>query len=170
MIISLAHFLLKSRKANGEKWRGFYFSGTSLKKSRNLAIFINWSILFGHYSIINQTLSGGKAGKIIKKHFISFSVLILFTSVVFAEDITITIYYPSPYGSYSELTATGNAYLAATSGTVGIGTAGPFEKLHVADGSLFLGPDFYDGAYGRAIKIGWEGDVDVYHSIQTTIS
>lgn len=34
---------------------------------------------------------------------IVFSVLVLFASIVFAEEITITTYYPSPYGSYNSL-------------------------------------------------------------------
>ncbi|MBU0502754.1 MAG: tail fiber domain-containing protein, partial [Candidatus Omnitrophota bacterium] len=51
----------------------------------------------------------------------------------FAEEtITITTYYPSPYGSYYNLTASNNVTLANVTGSrVGIGTATPGTKLHV---------------------------------------
>ena len=51
-----------------------------------------------------------------------FFVLIILVSVACAEDITITTYYPSPYGNYNQLTTnqlttTGNTSLATTSGS-----------------------------------------------------
>lgn len=56
-----------------------------------------------------------------------------FSGLTFAqqETLTITTYYPSPYGSYKELITSGNTYLATDSGNVGIGTNTPLEKLHV---------------------------------------
>jgi len=48
------------------------------------------------------------------------------------ETFTVTTYYPSPYGSYNELTTASNTYLATTSGNVGIGTTNPTQKLDVA--------------------------------------
>jgi len=48
-----------------------------------------------------------------------------FGATLMAEDITLTTYYPAPYGAYDELTTTGNTYLATTSGNVGIGTTTP---------------------------------------------
>jgi hypothetical protein len=36
------------------------------------------------------------------------------------ETLTITTYYPSPYGSYNELKVASNTYLAYSSGSVGI--------------------------------------------------
>ena len=56
-------------------------------------------------------------------------------SACFAADetLTITTYYPSPYGSYNQLTTTGDTYLATTSANkVGIGTTSPAEKLEVS--------------------------------------
>ncbi len=66
-----------------------------------------------------------------------FSLLVfifLFATIpLFAqnEQLTITTYYPSPYGSYSELTTSGNTHLATASGNVGIGTTSPVAKLQV---------------------------------------
>lgn len=68
--------------------------------------------------------------------FIGFFILILSSPSFCEEKITITTYYPSPYGSYNELTTTGNTYLATTSGNVGIGTASPNAKLHIASGFI----------------------------------
>ncbi|MDD2702530.1 MAG: hypothetical protein PHC33_00790 [Candidatus Omnitrophica bacterium] len=50
---------------------------------------------------------------------------------VFAEDLTITTYYPSPYGSYEELQTSNNTYLATGGGFVGIGNTTAGEKLDV---------------------------------------
>ena len=58
--------------------------------------------------------------------FYAFLLAILgFGATLMAEDITLTTYYPAPYGVYDELTTTGNTYLATTSGNVGIGTTVP---------------------------------------------
>nr|MBU1328286.1 hypothetical protein [Candidatus Omnitrophota bacterium] len=66
--------------------------------------------------------------------FYAFLLAILgFGATLMAEDITLTTYYPAPYGAYDELTTTGDTYLATTSGNVGIGTATPGTyKLKVA--------------------------------------
>ena len=72
--------------------------------------------------------------------FLSISLLIflLLPLTVFSqpqsateETITITTYYPAPYGSYAELSTTGNTYLATEGGRVGIGTMTPGAKLEV---------------------------------------
>ncbi|MFH0912874.1 MAG: hypothetical protein V1884_01120 [Candidatus Omnitrophota bacterium] len=61
-----------------------------------------------------------------------FFVLVLsFPAFADEETFTITTYYPSPYGSYNELTTASNTYLATGSGNVGIGTSSPFAKLEV---------------------------------------
>ena len=58
--------------------------------------------------------------------FYAFLLAVLGLGVtLMAEDITLTTYYPAPYGVYDELTTTGNTNLAITSGNVGIGTTNP---------------------------------------------
>lgn len=47
------------------------------------------------------------------------------------EQLTLTTYYPSPYGVYQQLRSTQDSYLAYASGNVGIGTAAPGAKLDV---------------------------------------
>jgi hypothetical protein len=65
------------------------------------------------------------------------------------ETLTITTYYPSPYGSYNELRTYSNTYLATDSGNVGIGTTGPGEKLTIsAPGSGYGGVLVTGGASG----------------------
>jgi len=58
--------------------------------------------------------------------------LVTFVYAQQQESITITTYYPSPYGVYKELTTTDNTYLATQGGNVGIGTTNPGAKLDVA--------------------------------------
>ena len=61
-------------------------------------------------------------------------LLLAFSSFASADEtLTVTTYYPSPYGSYNQLTTTGDTYLATTSANkVGIGTTSPAEKLEVS--------------------------------------
>ncbi|PIQ91012.1 MAG: hypothetical protein COV71_01310 [Candidatus Omnitrophica bacterium CG11_big_fil_rev_8_21_14_0_20_41_12] len=84
----------------------------------------------------------------MKKLFLLLGLIVINCSVLFAEEITITTYYPSPYGSYDELTANkmkiGSNYSAPATvfvddsllveGQVGIGTSTPAAtvKLDVA--------------------------------------
>src|SRR5512135_3755093 len=66
------------------------------------------------------------------RFIIAFSLFIFIPVIAFSQEtFTLTTYYPSPYGSYNQLTTYGNTYLAATSGNVGIGTTAPLSKLHV---------------------------------------
>lgn len=41
--------------------------------------------------------------RLLRKFLLFYFVLVIFLPVVFAEDITITTYYPSPYGVYNTL-------------------------------------------------------------------
>jgi hypothetical protein len=68
------------------------------------------------------------------KYFRVISIVLFFLfallSLSFAEDLTITTYYPSPYGSYNNLYVANN---------VGIGTPSPQEALDIAlNKSIFL--------------------------------
>jgi len=85
-----------------------------------------------------------------------------FLSLSFADEtLTITTYYPSPYGSYNELTTASNTYLATTSGKVGIGTTGPTAALHVVNytSSLRFGQGLSDQASDPTLEIGATNNV-----------
>ncbi len=62
--------------------------------------------------------------------------LVFVATVLAQENITITTYYPSPYGSYNQLTTYNTTYLAVTSGNVGIGAASAAYKLEIAGGDV----------------------------------
>ncbi|MFA5167447.1 MAG: hypothetical protein WC530_02815 [Candidatus Omnitrophota bacterium] len=51
---------------------------------------------------------------------------------VFAGRVDLTTYYPSPYGEYKNLYSTEASNFATSSGSVGIGTVSPGEKLEVS--------------------------------------
>ena len=91
----------------------------------------------------------------LKSILLIFFLLFFCSICVFAEDLTITTYYPSPYGSYNALQANrlgvgdNNGDSALTfadvptnpgevwiAGNVGIGTIAPQEFLQVSEGSL----------------------------------
>ncbi len=59
--------------------------------------------------------------------------------VCYAETVTVSTFYPSPFGSYQDLTVTRNASLATTSGNVGIGNTNPGAKLDVTGNLLLSG-------------------------------
>ncbi|MFH1248107.1 MAG: hypothetical protein V1490_03035 [Candidatus Omnitrophota bacterium] len=82
-------------------------------------------------------------------------IIFIFAGLGYAEDqLTITTYYPSPYGNYRELSAQrmkiGTTYSGSgttvtdnnliVEGSVGIGTASPQAKLDV-DGGIKIGSD-----------------------------
>ncbi|HBB68253.1 MAG: hypothetical protein A2X28_02940 [Elusimicrobia bacterium GWA2_56_46] len=54
-----------------------------------------------------------------------------------SETLTLTTYYPAPYGGYATLLTTGQTLLAREGGLVGVGTNSPSAKLHVK-GSFLL--------------------------------
>jgi len=56
-----------------------------------------------------------------------------------AADLTMTTYYPTPYGSYRELRTLNNTFLAVNAGNVGIGLTTPTAKLHVQGNVNILG-------------------------------
>jgi hypothetical protein len=81
----------------------------------------------------------------LKMFLFLFPILILaplICTISFAqtqESITVTTYYPSPYGEYNELRTHSNTYLATDGGNVGIGTTNPTEKLHI-EGNVVIKP------------------------------
>lgn len=94
--------------------------------------------------------------------------LLALPSFLYTEQLTMSTYYPSPYGVYSELRATTNSFLAYQGGAVGIGTKTPSAdaKLHVV-GTALLGktsighmnpPDSRVALDVRGGNIIWGGD------------
>jgi hypothetical protein len=124
--------------------------------------------------------------KLLKSFFLVSFILFFFPNFVFAEDITITTYYPSPYGTYNYLqtdklgvgdtngdtfftsadvpTTSGQTWIA---GFVGIGTTDMSDgkQLHVggADGSILVENEIDVVADGSAAdpSFTWENDSDV---------
>ena len=68
--------------------------------------------------------------------FILFAFFLFFASNVFADDVTLTTYYPAPFGMYQEMRVMGK---------LGVGTTIPVASLDVA---------------GSIISDGGSGDVD----------
>lgn len=52
-----------------------------------------------------------------------------------SETLTLTTYYPAPYGGYVSLLTTGQTLLARDAGNVGVGVPSPQVKLDVAQGT-----------------------------------
>lgn len=63
---------------------------------------------------------------------LAFFLLAWHPGFIGSETLTLTTYYPAPYGGYVSLLTTNQTLLARDGGNVGIGTAGPGSKLHVA--------------------------------------
>lgn len=108
---------------------------------------------------------------------ILFALFLMTISLAFAQEdsITITTYYPSPYGSYNQLqtkslgvgdnnddgaidngdvpSTPGDAWIA---GKVGIGTTAPKAKLEV-DGGIKLGQDIQECNINRAGTMRYNG-------------
>ena len=79
--------------------------------------------------------------RLLRNSLLIFSVLVLTAPVVFAEAITITTYYPSPYGSYDQL---GTNKLAVNIS----GVAVPSEYAAMGNGDAHIGRALIIGAGG----------------------
>lgn len=96
--------------------------------------------------------------------FYAFLLAILgFGATLLAEDITLTTYYPAPYGAYDELSTTGNTYLATTSGNVGVGLAAAAtiqNKLDV-EGNVAIGAGYSGTSAAPANGLIVQGQVGI---------
>ncbi len=61
----------------------------------------------------------------------------MYASLIDSETLTITTYYPAPYGGYVRLLTTDTTILARDGGAVGIGTSSPNAELNVKGTSNF---------------------------------
>ncbi|MFC1521046.1 hypothetical protein ACFL6Y_01420 [Elusimicrobiota bacterium] len=89
------------------------------------------------------------------KELLVFAVFgfLIYGATLIAERLTITSYYPSPYGAYKELLSTKNTFLATQSGYVGIGSVVPSATL--PSGALYVS----GGDVGQ-----WSGVADMIRS------
>lgn len=104
------------------------------------------------------------------KTFAVTLVIGLAAYAAYAETVTVSTYYPSPYGSYQNLDSTGAASFATSSGNVGIGvtapgTTNPNVKLTVQGGQV-RAADTAGGA--TAIMAGWNAIGAAYFGSATT--
>ncbi len=85
---------------------------------------------------------------IIQFQLTRFKVLAILTAlficfhpkILGSEQLTLTTYYPSPYGGYAKLLTTDQTVLARDAGRVGIREANPERELHVSgSGQIRLG-------------------------------
>lgn len=65
--------------------------------------------------------------------------LFLYSNLIDSETLTITTYYPAPYGGYVRLLTTNATVLARDGGSVGIGVAAPLQKLDVSANAYIRG-------------------------------
>ena len=86
------------------------------------------------------------------------------TAAASAEELTLTTYYPAPYGAYEELTTTGNTYLATAAGkNAGIGLAATDtiqNKLDV-EGSVAIGASYSGTSAAPANGLIVQGNVGI---------
>ncbi len=104
------------------------------------------------------------------KQILTLGIMLTFLSFAYAQEetITITTYYPSPYGEYNELRTHSNTYLATDSGSVGIGTMNleSGRKLEVVGGGTDRHTASFIGSDGTGIALGYVSNFPNKGSIQ----
>jgi len=87
-----------------------------------------------------------RLGRFLGAFFGAFLCVVLLMGIYsMAEDITLTTYYPAPYGAYEELSTTGNTYLATDSGKnvgMGLATTETIKNKLDVKGSVAIGADY----------------------------
>lgn len=76
---------------------------------------------------------------LIRKYY-SFSLVLFFLCCAarpaLAEELTLTTYYPAPYGGYAKLLTTGSTFLARDAGNVAIGKTGETNDKLLVNGII----------------------------------
>lgn len=67
---------------------------------------------------------------------LAFAFLVWHPGFIGSETLQMTTYYPAPYGGYVSILTTNQTVLARDAGRVGIGTAGPVDKLGISGGGI----------------------------------
>ncbi len=90
---------------------------------------------------------------------ISLFLVVLFSSVVYSEELTITTYYPSPYGSYNEL----RVNMIAVGTTYQDSSANPLEDgKMIVQGGLSINSNITGTYGGEPVRL----DVNGYGAIK----
>ncbi len=79
-----------------------------------------------------------------------------FPRILGSETLQLTTYYPAPYGGYARLLTTDLTALATQSGSVGIGTREPLQKLDVR-GKVYISDNVGIGTTNPTEKLVVEG-------------
>jgi hypothetical protein len=109
-------------------------------------------------------MEGGRMKERFRINILSIIVIsVIFVStahslIIAEETLTVTTYYPSPYGSYhnlttTEFTTTGNTTLASGSGAVILGNVAPGTAKLAVNGTVLIDSG---GTAGRAVC--WKSD------------
>lgn len=101
---------------------------------------------------------------------LTLCLICLYPGLLRSENLTMTTYYPAPYGGYVSILTTGKTVLARDAeGNVGIGTSNPASKLDVS-GSAKVTEDIVAGRNISATGIVSGSDVKVgANSVVTTV-
>ncbi|MCG2726185.1 MAG: hypothetical protein L6420_08030 [Elusimicrobia bacterium] len=74
----------------------------------------------------------------------------LYPQILYSETLTLTTYYPSPYGGYAKLLTTDLTVLARDGGRVGVGTASPGNILEIRSSQDGMGLDVNNTGAGAS--------------------